>query len=232
MEKKTNPLKNSRILYIAVVAILCVTAIIIGIVAAANRAGTTTPTPTPSPDEGTPPADTEGPGSGSQTPPAGGEKPTEGTPKYLCPVSGFVSQKHDSETLVFSTTMGDWRVHTGLDIATTMGETVCAAAAGTVKEVWEDVMMGTCISIDHGNGVVSEYKNLNASLPATVQAGAQVSAGQAIGVVGDTALSELAEEPHLHFEMLVDGVAVDPLSKLAEESVSACLTFEQEEIED
>ena len=140
MEKKTNPLKNSRILYIAVVAVLCVTAIIIGIVAAPGRAK-----PTPGNDgSGTqPPAgNTQQPGGDTTQPPAGGnEKPTDTKPQYLCPLTGGVSKKHDTETLVFSSTMGDWRVHTGVDIATSIGETVRASAAGTVKEVWEDPMM-------------------------------------------------------------------------------------------
>lgn len=230
MEKHTNPLKNSRILYITVVAVLCVTAIIIGIVAATNRAK-------PAPDDSatTPPpsSDTQQPSDGGNTtPPAEQQKPAETKPTYLCPIAGVVNEKHDAETLVFSSTMGDWRIHTGIDIATSLGETVCASADGTVKEVWEDVMMGTCISIDHGNGVVTVYKNLNESLPDTVAAGKTVKAGDAIGVVGESALEELAEEPHLHFEMLVNGESVDPLDHLSDESISASLTFDEEVVED
>ena len=231
MEKKTNPLKNSRILYIAVVAVLCVTAIIIGIVAATSRAK-----PTPGNDgSGTqPPAgNTQQPGGDTTQPPAGGnEKPTDTKPQYLCPLTGVVSKKHDTETLVFSSTMGDWRVHTGVDIATSIGETVRASAAGTVKEVWEDPMMGTCLSIDHGDDVITVYKNLNEVLPDGIAAGATVKAGDAIGAVGESALLELADEPHLHFEMTVGGQAVDPLAYLSEESLSASLTFEEEVYED
>ena len=230
MEKQTNPLKNSRILYITVVAVLCVTAIIIGIVAATNRAkpspdgGSTTPPPsggTQQPNDG-----------GNTTPPPEQQKPAESKPSYLCPIAGVVNEKHDADTLVFSSTMGDWRIHTGIDIATSLGETVRASADGTVKEVWEDVMMGTCVSIDHGNGVLTVYKNLNEALPDTIAAGKTVKAGDAIGVVGESALEELAEEPHLHFEMMVNGELVDPLVHLSEESVSASLTFDEEVFED
>ena len=93
-------------------------------------------------------------------------------------------------------------------------------------------MMGTCVSIDHGNDVVTIYKNLDEALPETIAAGKTVKAGDAIGVVGESALEELAEEPHLHFEMMVSGEPVDPLSYLAEESVSASLTFDEEVFED
>lgn len=231
MEKKMNPLKNSRILYIAVVAVLCVTAIIIGIVAATSRAK-------PSTDDGgvvTPPpsGDTQNPGGDTTTqPPKDDEKPTTTKPTYLCPLAGVVSEKHDTDTLVFSTTMNHWRIHTGIDIATSLGETVCASADGTVKEVWEDPMMGTCLSIDHGNDVITIYKNLNETLPEGIEAGKTVKAGDAIGAVGESALLELAEEPHLHFEMTVAGEQVDPLAHLSEESLSASLTFDEEVLED
>ena len=161
MEKQTNPLKNSRILYIAVVAVLCVTAIIIGIVAAANRASTP---PAEQPGTNPPDSGTQKPNENEGTQKPSEEKPTDTKPQYLCPLAGLVSQSHDTETLVFSPTMGDWRTHTGIDIATSLGETVRASAAGTVKEVFEEVMMGTCVSIDHGNGVITIYKNLNEKL--------------------------------------------------------------------
>jgi murein DD-endopeptidase MepM/ murein hydrolase activator NlpD len=232
MEKHNNPLKNSRILYITVVAVLCVTAIIIGIVAATSRAkptpdggGTVTPPPSGSTQ---PPSEDQG---NTENPPAE-QKPAETKPSYLCPLSGVVNEKHDAETLVFSSTMGDWRIHTGIDIATSLGETVRDSADGTVKEVWEDVMMGTCVSLDHGNGVVTVYQNLDEALPETVAVGKTVKAGDAIGAVGESALAELAEEPHLHFEMLVNGEPVDPLSHLSEDSVSASLSFDEEILED
>ena len=229
--EKNNPLKNSRILYLAVVAVLCVSAIIIGIVAATSRSRPPADSgSTPPPDGGTQ-QQPDGSGDNTQTPPAG-EKPTATKPTYLCPIKGTLNQKHDEETLVFSPTMNDWRTHTGIDIATALGETVRASADGTVKEVWEDVSMGTCVSIDHGNGVLTVYKNLNENLPSDIVAGKAVKAGDAIGAVGESAMVELAEEPHLHFEMMVNGALVDPLDHHSEESVSASLTFDDEVFED
>lgn len=218
MEKPFESLKANRILYVSVVAVLCVVAIVIGIVAAASRPAETEP-----PVDENPPAE--------QNPPTE-EKPTGGKEaEFLCPLSGAVSRRHDTETLVYSSTMGDWRIHTGVDIATSLGAVVSCVADGTVKEVFDDAMMGKCVSVAHEGGVVSIYRNLDEDLSDGIKAGATVSAGDAIGTVGESALCELADEPHLHFEMTVDGKPVDPLSLLSEESRETCLTEKDEAYE-
>ena len=53
--------------------------------------------------------------------------------------------------------------------------------------------------------------------------GDTVAAGDKIGVVGDSSISELADEPHLHFEVLLKGVKVNPLDYINEESKKASL---------
>jgi murein DD-endopeptidase MepM/ murein hydrolase activator NlpD len=53
-----------------------------------------------------------------------------------------------------------------------------------------------------------------------IKAGASVKSGQAIGTVGETAISELADEPHLHFEMTVGGLSVDPLEYFSEQAMT------------
>ena len=216
MEKPFNTLKANRILYVSVVAALCVVAIVIGIVAAASRPSETHP-----PEDKPPVTDNGTPGD---------DKPTsgEGETEFLCPLSGVVSRKHDTETLVFSNTMGDWRIHTGVDITTSLGATVSCVADGTVKEVFDDAMMGKCVSVSHADGVVSIYRNLGDELADGIAAGASIAAGDAIGTVGESALCELADEPHLHFEMTVNGAPVDPLSLLSEESRESSLTVEDE----
>ena len=77
-------------------------------------------------------------------------------------------------------------------------------------------MLGHCLTVNHGNGLVSVYKNLTGSYPAGVEIGAPVKAGQAVGYVGDSAMIEIADEPHLHFEMTLNGEQVDPLDYLNE----------------
>lgn len=225
-ETKWNPLRTNRVLYIAVVAVLCVAAIVVGIVAAASRSGTTT---TP------PPTGTEKPGSdtGVKNPDkeTGGNVTPEKT-EFLSPIAGTVSRRHDTDTLVFSSTMGDWRVHTGMDITAKLGDTVSASADGVVKDVWDDALMGKCVSISHAGNVVTVYKNLGETLAEGIAAGKSVKAGAPIGTVGESALCEMADEPHLHFEMTVNGSAVDPLSYLSEASRATSLKESDKNYED
>ena len=133
---------------------------------------------------------------------------------YTWPVKGNVLMAYSMETLLYDETMGDWRVHTGLDIAATPGANVFAAAAGTVTAVYEDDLMGTTVVVNHGQGMVSTYSNLQ-SVPA-VEAGDTVYTGSILGAVGSTAIAESASESHLHFELTCNGNSVDPLSYLPE----------------
>ena len=95
--------------------------------------------------------------------------------------------------------------HTGLDIAAPQGETVSAPAAGVVA--FSDVveLRGGIIIVDHGRGVMTGYYHLSERL---VNAGDAVAAGQPLGRVGSTGLSS---GPHLHWDLRVMGVPVDPL---------------------
>ena len=213
MQMKPKNEKQARILYLAIIGVLVISALIIGLVAALGKDKT--------PDVGTqPPADEtpvpENPDDGkTDAPPA--EEPVS---SYVAPASGAVSKAHDDSLPVYSTTMNDFRVHKGIDIATAEGADVVATAKGTVSLVWSDPLMGECLSIDHGNGVVSVYKNLSKELAEGIAKDVKVVAGQKLGTVGNTALIESAEAAHLHFEMNYNGEDVDPLSYISKESQS------------
>ena len=131
-------------------------------------------------------------------------------PTFINPTGGHLIKNYSSDTPVFSLTMEDYRTHTGVDVFVEVGERVLASADGEVKEIWEDPMMGTCISISHSGGAVSTYKNVSPELPEDIKVGASVASGQLIAVGGESALAEVAEEPHVHFELSVNGKSVDP----------------------
>lgn len=133
---------------------------------------------------------------------------------YVWPIQGAIEVPYSVETLRYDATMADWRTHDGVDIACQLGEEVIAAADGTVVSVTQDDLYGTTIEIDHENGVHSIYANLAAEPP--VWEGQSVTMGQTIGSVGDTAIAETNEVPHLHLAMTVDGVKTDPTSILPE----------------
>ena len=79
-------------------------------------------------------------------------------------------------------------------------------------------MMGTCVAVAHADETVTFYKNLSKELAEGIKEGATVSRGQKLGSVGDTAVVEMADDPHLHFEMTVKGLAVDPMDYFSRES--------------
>ena len=154
--------------------------------------------------------------SGGQDEPEHDEPETAKTVKdltFLWPVSGQIVKGHSPDKLVYSETMGDWRVHDGVDIAAKLGTRVLCCCNGTVTSVEDSGDgRGTVVTIDHGAGVTSTYANL-AGVP-TVEVGDAVTMGSVIGSVGATSLYETAEDAHLHFSMTVDGESVDPTAYL------------------
>ena len=136
--------------------------------------------------------------------------PVEPAPPSLIvkPLIGETVAAFAMDELQYSETMGDWRTHDGVDLAAELGTQVCAASAGTVLDVRDDDLMGTTVIISHDDGCDTVYANLQAT--PTVETGDYVTAGQVIGSVGRTALSEAAEPPHLHFGVLKDGEFINP----------------------
>ncbi|HEU5206889.1 MAG TPA: peptidoglycan DD-metalloendopeptidase family protein [Gaiellaceae bacterium] len=100
------------------------------------------------------------------------------------------------------------RMHEGIDIGCAYGTPNRAAAAGTVIYAGWLGGYGNLVVVDHGNGLSTAYAHASAIL---VSVGQSVSQGQTVSLVGSTGNSS---GPHLHFEVRVNGVAVDPLPYL------------------
>lgn len=154
-------------------------------------------------------------------PSGGSTNVSTGLPSFTLPVSGTLTNKHDPELQVFSPTMQDYRVHLGIDIQTAENAPVYAAADGTVSKIWVDTLMGYCVAVKHSGNCVTVYKNLAANLPEGIAEGTSVRSGQLIATVGNSAMVEVADEPHLHFEMTVSDLAVDPLEYFDDEALGA-----------
>jgi murein DD-endopeptidase MepM/ murein hydrolase activator NlpD len=100
-------------------------------------------------------------------------------------------------------------LHTGLDFPTETGTPIMAAAGGVVRSTDFHPAYGNLLEIDHGNGLVTRYAHTSKIL---VNAGDLVKRGQVVAAVGTTGRST---GPHLHFEVMVEGVQQDPVKFLA-----------------
>ena len=223
MEKKFNFSDNptlSKIVYGVVVALLCVSAIVIGIIAASNRPREELPDDPPVND-----------GTGEQNPPdntGNGQTPEDDEKaSYIAPCVGKVIKAHSTTTPVYSITLEEWRIHTGMDIMTEEGADVFAVEKGEVTNVFNDPLLGKSIEITHADGVKSVYKNLDGESIA-LKVGDKVERGAKIASVGDSAIMEIAEEPHLHFEMTVADKLVNPLDYIEKEAQKSSLGIEVE----
>ena len=124
------------------------------------------------------------------------------------PVEGEIMKNYAKDNLVYSETLQEWVTHLGIDIKADKTTVIKASEAGTVKTIKNDPRYGLTIIIEHDEGYQTVYANLLSS--EFVIEGEKVEKGQSIGTVGNTATFEIADEPHLHFEILKDGVQIDP----------------------
>ena len=226
MEKKidfSDKSVTSKIVYAVVIAILCITAIVVGIVSAASRSKDNTDVENPPISDGT-----TNEGNGENTPPPNDTPKEEAKLSFIAPTAGTVVKEHSLELPVFSVTLGEWRVHTGIDISCDEGASVYASEAGVVSGIYSDPMLGYTVEITHSGDIKTRYSNLSSDA-LELKVGDKVALGDKIGVVGDTSLSELAEEPHLHFEVLLKDVKVNPMDYINEESKKASLGIVDEE---
>jgi murein DD-endopeptidase MepM/ murein hydrolase activator NlpD len=120
--------------------------------------------------------------------------------------SGFLWPVHGPVTSGFGWRWG--RMHEGIDIAVPSGTPVVAVVSGTVVHAGWLGGYGNLVVVDHGNGLSTAYAH-NSSIAAGV--GASVGQGQVIAYSGNTGNST---GPHVHFEVRVNGSAVDPLGYL------------------
>lgn len=134
------------------------------------------------------------------------ERGTKIPPTYIKPISGgTLSSRFGRRT---SPTKGASSYHKGVDWATPIGTAVMASSAGTVTKAGWGSGYGYVIYIQHADGRQTRYGHLSKVL---VSQGQTVSQGQKIALSGNTGVST---GPHVHFEILINGVQVDPLKYL------------------
>jgi len=127
---------------------------------------------------------------------------------FQMPVDGEICKEYAKDNLVYSATLDEWTTHLGIDIKAEKTTVVKAAEEGIVKSIKNDPRYGLTIVIEHANNFQTVYSNLLTS--EFVVEGEKVEKGQSIGTVGNTGVFEIADEPHLHFEILKDSLPEDP----------------------
>ncbi len=131
------------------------------------------------------------------------ERGTKVPPKFIKPISG--GRLTSSFGKRSAPTKGASTYHQGVDWAIATGSKVVAAASGTVTKAGWTSSGGYCVYINHGDGKETRYKHLSKVL---VKVGEKVTQGQQIAKSGNTGVST---GPHLHFEIRLNGTAVNPL---------------------
>lgn len=106
---------------------------------------------------------------------------------------------------------GKSRLHKGIDIKAPYGTSVVATGAGVVSLSCMQNGYGHIVVVDHGNGRATAYAHLSAR---SVMVGDEVHKGDVLGKIGRTGR---ATTPHLHYEVRIDGKAVDPAPYLPQE---------------
>ena len=171
----------------------------------------------PKPEPPAPSASSSGArsGSGSVHEPSalqGASSPASSSaaPASTQPVSGRVLNAYSGDELVYSSTLGDWRTHNGVDYACAQDAQVCAPAAGKVTAVDTDGRWGSVVCIEDSAGRI--WRVCGTADPA-VHTGDEVSVGQALGRAGSIP-NECAEETHIHLEVMQGDTYLDPAKLL------------------
>ncbi|UCD20379.1 MAG: peptidoglycan DD-metalloendopeptidase family protein [candidate division WOR-3 bacterium] len=124
------------------------------------------------------------------------------TPSIM-PVQGWMIRGYGYHIDPFT---GQVKMHEGLDIAAPTGTPIVAPASGTVRYAGEKKNYGLCIEIDHGYGFVTMYAHCQRI---RVNSGMRIRRGDVVAYVGNTGRST---GPHLHYEIRLSRVAVNPLN--------------------
>ncbi len=106
-------------------------------------------------------------------------------------------------------TLNNYYEHAGVDFVAAAGTEVKAANEGTIESIYkDDILLGTQIVVDHGNGVKTVYRFVTEK--EGLKVGAKVQRGEVIATVAEANGNEYKDGAHLHFEVLENGKSVDP----------------------
>lgn len=150
-----------------------------------------------------------------ETPKAEPAKPEAAEPTFAYPLKGEVVLPYSVDHAIYDPTLEQYHTNAGISLSAAEGTEVKAAADGTVKEIKKDSKTGNTVTLEHSNGWLTTYGQLEDDVK--VKEGDSVKQGQAIGTVDAPTKYGVALGSHLEFAMEKNGTTVDPEEKLKEE---------------
>ena len=133
--------------------------------------------------------------------------------EMLCPMqSAEVLKDYSDKELFYNATLKQWESHKGVDLTSDVSGEVVSVLDGTVKDCSYSYENGYCITIEHADGLSTIYCSLKDC--EGVKKGDKVKRGQKIGEASTSASNESADGNHLHFQVLLNGLNVDPSNYL------------------
>jgi murein DD-endopeptidase MepM/ murein hydrolase activator NlpD len=110
-------------------------------------------------------------------------------------------------------TLNNYYEHKGVDFSAEVGAEVLAVQDGVIESIYrDDILTGTEITVDHGDGIKTVYRFVTANEDLTV--GAEVKRGECIATVAEATGEEYKDGAHLHFEVKKGGETIDPAEYL------------------
>lgn len=141
------------------------------------------------------------------------EPTNAGAIRFTSPVlNGTIAKNYSDTELQYNKTLNVWELHTGVDFVADIGTNVLAVADGTISNISKNLLEGTVVEIDHGNGLKTTYGSLDSNL--SVKLGDVVKQGDIIGKASNTATGEVSESGQVHFEVWKDGNVINPANYL------------------
>ena len=110
-------------------------------------------------------------------------------------------------------TLNSYYEHAGIDFTAAAGTAVMAVESGTIESIYkEDILLGTEIVVDHGDGLKTVYRFVTEA--EGLKVGDKVEKGEVIATVAEASGNEYKDGAHLHFEIMQDGKTIDPALRL------------------
>ncbi len=158
----------------------------------------------------------ENPDDTQKEPDENEQKPVVSVIVFDMPVKdATILKDYVADGVVYNQTLGLYSGHKAIDFSAPEGTSVLACYDGVIENITTSKLEGTTLTLDHGNGLKTIYNNIEVNEDLVI--GASIKKGNKIGEVANNNRTEYKDGAHLHFEVLENGVKIDPSKYLLTE---------------